>query len=132
MDIAAYNAFVLWVTVNPNWNHGKSHVRRLFLRELGTQLLNDHVSARLAQSEGKCRRIQQCVHRSSISLDQSIQADGDNSRGRCRLCPHVKECKTTRRCDICRLHVCKQHSVTLMTCAGCAPSSHVLSATASY
>ena len=53
IDVAAYNAFVLWITANPTWNSGKSHVRRLYLRELGKQLLAEHVSARLAQPQGK-------------------------------------------------------------------------------
>ena len=35
LDIAAYNALVLWITANPYWQQGKPHWRRLFLRELG-------------------------------------------------------------------------------------------------
>ena len=31
LDISAYNAFVLWMTLNPEWNRGKLQKRRLSL-----------------------------------------------------------------------------------------------------
>jgi len=123
IDIAAYNAFVLWITANPTWNSGKSHVRRLYLRELGKQLLAEHVSARLAQPQGKRRRIQESSIRAGMLpvADQSADNDdpGANVRRRCRLCPRKKEMKTPKRCDVCKSHVCRQHSVTLSTCPDC-------------
>jgi len=61
VHIAAYNALVLWITMNPNWHQGKSNARRLFLLELGMSLTNDHVSERLTRHSGKRRRIQECA-----------------------------------------------------------------------
>ena len=66
VDIAAYNALVLWTTMNPNWHLGKSHARRLFLRELGMSLTNDHTSKRFTHHIGKRRRNQACARRSGI------------------------------------------------------------------
>ena len=35
LDVSAYNAFVVWMEVNPDWKQGKFFKRRLFLEELG-------------------------------------------------------------------------------------------------
>ena len=61
VDIAAYNALVLWITMNPDWHLGKSYARRLFLRELGMSLTNDHASERFTHHIGKQRRNQACA-----------------------------------------------------------------------
>jgi len=66
VDIAAYNALVLWITMNPNWHQGKSHARRLLLRELGMSLTNDHASERFPHHIGKRLRIQACARRHSF------------------------------------------------------------------
>lgn len=39
LDISAYNAFVIWMAVNKDWNRGKLQRRRLFLEELGKALV---------------------------------------------------------------------------------------------
>ncbi|KAL7370492.1 hypothetical protein ABVT39_002196 [Epinephelus coioides] len=39
VDVSAHNAFVLWMEIDPNWNWGKHHRRRLFLEELGSELV---------------------------------------------------------------------------------------------
>ena len=70
VDIVAYNALVLWITMNPNWHLGKSHARRLFLRELGMSLTNDHASERFTNHIDKRRRIQACARRSGILADR--------------------------------------------------------------
>jgi len=132
IDVAAYNALVLWITANPNWHRGKSHARRLFLRELGMSLTNSHASERLTQPSGKRRRIQACVRRSGILADRSSLASskssGDGRRQRCNACPRQLERKTSRSCHTCGVPICKDHSTVLMTCLECAeeagPSIH--------
>jgi len=138
VDIAAYNAFVLWIMMNPNWHQGKSHARRLFLRELGMSLTNDHVSERFTRHSGKRRRIQACARRSGILADRpsptSSKSSGDGRRRRCNACPRQLERKTTRSCHICGVSICKEHSTVLMTCLECAEGagpSTALSAAAS-
>ncbi|CAM4572486.1 unnamed protein product [Leuciscus chuanchicus] len=39
IDVSAFNAFVLWVAVDPSWNQEKTFKRRLFLEELGRMLV---------------------------------------------------------------------------------------------
>lgn len=46
IDIFAYNAFVLWTSINPDWNGNKFTKRRLFLEELGKSLISAHVTSR--------------------------------------------------------------------------------------
>ena len=38
LDISAYNAFVIWMALNPEWNRGKLQKRCLFLEDLGKAL----------------------------------------------------------------------------------------------
>jgi len=117
IDIAAYNALVLWITANPNWHRGKSHVRRLFLREPGMSLTDSHASERLTQPSGKRRRIQACARRSGILADRSSLASskssGDGRRRRCNACPRHLERKTSRSCHTCGVSICKDHSTVL-------------------
>lgn len=46
LDISAYNAFVIWMALNPNWNKAKLQRRRLFLQELGKELIKPHIQRR--------------------------------------------------------------------------------------
>nr|XP_020457618.1 piggyBac transposable element-derived protein 4-like [Monopterus albus] len=46
LDITAYNAFVLWLGVNPHWKPGKLQRRRLFMEELGKALVSPYIQTR--------------------------------------------------------------------------------------
>ena len=46
LDVSAYNAFVLWMAINPGWNAQKTLKRRLFLEELGRALTTPHIERR--------------------------------------------------------------------------------------
>ena len=39
LDISAYNAFVTWMALNPDWKRGKLQRICLFLEELGKTLV---------------------------------------------------------------------------------------------
>jgi hypothetical protein len=39
LDISAYNAFVVWMVLSPDWNRGKLQRRQLFLEELSKALV---------------------------------------------------------------------------------------------
>ena len=120
IDIAAYNTFVLWITANPTWNSGKSHVRRLYLRELGRLSM---YQLDWQQPQGKRRRIQESSIRAGMLTvaDQSadINDPDANVRQQCRLCLRKKKSKTPKTCDICKSNVCRQHSVMLSTRPHC-------------
>ncbi|KAL4000644.1 NACHT, LRR and PYD domains-containing protein 12 [Sarotherodon galilaeus] len=46
VDVAAYNAFVLWREIHPDWMSGKLNKRRLFLERLGKVLVLPTLEAR--------------------------------------------------------------------------------------
>ncbi|KAM4036366.1 LOW QUALITY PROTEIN: piggyBac transposable element-derived protein 4-like [Anomaloglossus baeobatrachus] len=43
LDVSAYNAFVLWKEIDPNWNKNILYKRRLFLEELGKSLVSPYI-----------------------------------------------------------------------------------------
>ncbi|XP_056290507.1 uncharacterized protein LOC130206515 [Pseudoliparis swirei] len=64
LDISAYNAFVIWMALNPEWNRGKLQRRRLFLEELGKALVKPQILRRqhvprTSASAATVRRIQE-------------------------------------------------------------------------
>lgn len=46
LDVSAFNAFVIWVAVNPEWKQNKLQRRRFFLEELGKALVTPHIQRR--------------------------------------------------------------------------------------
>nr|XP_020470705.1 LOW QUALITY PROTEIN: piggyBac transposable element-derived protein 4-like [Monopterus albus] len=46
LDISAYNAFVVWTAVNPEWNRRKLQRRRFFMEELGKALVTPYMQTR--------------------------------------------------------------------------------------
>ena len=120
IDLAAYNALVLWITANPYWHQRKTHARRLFLRDLGTELISRHSSGRLEMPHGKRRRIQESARRCQLAVTPVMSTVDDNrSVGRCRLCSRKTDRKTWRRCDTCRTPTCKEHGRIVIKCADC-------------
>jgi hypothetical protein len=43
LDISVYNAFAIWMALNPDWNRGKVQRRQLFLEELGKALVRPQI-----------------------------------------------------------------------------------------
>ncbi|XP_060780363.1 piggyBac transposable element-derived protein 4-like [Neoarius graeffei] len=46
LDISAYNAFVIWMSLHPHWNEGMLQKRRLYLEELGKMLVRPQIGRR--------------------------------------------------------------------------------------
>lgn len=64
LDISAYNAFVIWMALNPEWKRGKLQKRRLFLEDLGKALVRPQIERRkhilrTPASAAMVRRIQE-------------------------------------------------------------------------
>ena len=121
VDIAAYNALVLWITRNVQWNQGKSCARREFLRELGMQLVSGHAVERTSLSSSKRRRIREVTRQSGIggviASERSKRStdESDVRRRRCSMCHRRLKRKTTRSCDICGSSICKEHRGEVIT-----------------
>ena len=50
LDVSALNAFIIWIHLNPNWMNGILYKRRIFLTELGKQLVRDNAARRAVKS----------------------------------------------------------------------------------
>ena len=64
LDTSEYNAIVIWMALNPDWNRRKLQRRLLFLKEMGRALLRPQIQRRqhiprTAGSAAIVRRIQE-------------------------------------------------------------------------
>lgn len=97
VDLAAYNAYVVYHAVFPDINKNKSHRRRLFLVALAKEMIDqpfEHVDHMLPPMD-----------------------DQPKKRGRCFLCPRNLDKKTCDWCSMCGSNVCSNHSRRL--CYNC-------------
>ena len=103
LDVSALNAFIIWIHLNPNWMNGILYKRRIFLTELGKQLVKDNAVRRAVKSP----------------ISSSPSSAGANpagrKRGRCVLCPRSKDVKHNMTCSKCHSFVCKDH----LACYNC-------------
>jgi hypothetical protein len=98
LDISALNAYIIWTLINPDWNARKTHKRRIFIEELGKELVRPRVDP--AEPE-----------------DRAL-AGPSKKRARCSLCPRSEDRKTNIWCSECGGAACKIHAKTLcMTCS---------------
>ncbi|CAI5671651.1 unnamed protein product [Oreochromis niloticus] len=137
VDVAAYNAFVLWREIHPDWMAGKLNRRRLFLEQLGKALARPMIEAwALARGGGGgggggrvAARGTTAATTTTTATTTATEADAadatprDSSpvkRRRCRVCPRSKDVKTKILCRECRAHVCINCAVKY--CPNCAAS----------
>ncbi|XP_026017116.1 piggyBac transposable element-derived protein 4-like [Astatotilapia calliptera] len=131
VDVAAYNAFVLWREIHPDWMPGKLNRRRLFLERLGKALARPMLEARAALARGPGgggggggggRVAARGATAEAASNNNATPRDSSPvKRRRCRVCPRSKDVKTKILCRECRAHVCTNCAVTY--CPNCAASS---------
>ena len=100
IDIAAYNTFVIFRNLHPEWNAKIAHRRRLFLIHLARSLLN----------------LQAPTNRAQANIPEQPR-EVLASRRRCFLCGYQKDRKTRVICHHCRKPVCTDHSTAV--CINC-------------
>ncbi|XP_054834881.1 piggyBac transposable element-derived protein 4-like isoform X1 [Eublepharis macularius] len=108
LDIACLNAYIVWMENNPGWAEKKSQ-RRLFLIELGLELIKPWIQAR------NIEHLPLGTRQAATEL-LGITASA-KKRGRCHLCERKKDCKTQKKCTRCGCFVCVQHAALL--CNAC-------------
>ena len=139
LDISAVNSFVVWKHLNPDWNNGKNHQRRLFLKELGTSLVQQPkdrleitgLSLDLKPIIKKCLRNMAALEKTtgddSTVDDETELVGGEGSdhdeeerppkparkRGRCGECKREKDLKVRTHCDRCDSFACSLYSIVL-------------------
>lgn len=125
LDIAAVNAYVLYKLKYPEYEKGKSCQRRLFLKQLGLELVRPLIQIRVDRGfNGVHKHIQLAMSTvidiSQRSLSSPIRAP---KRGRCLLCPRQRDTKYSTKCDSCENFICKDH-VQISTTKICNSCSH--------
>ncbi|XP_037530523.1 piggyBac transposable element-derived protein 4-like [Nematolebias whitei] len=119
LDVSAYNAYVLWIEINQQWNASKLYRRRLFLEELGKALVTPKIQNRVrpARSPAAAAVIAKVQGRASDQPTMDPLDTGTKKRKRCQVCPSRDDSKTTTSCVRCKKYICKKHIVTF--CPSC-------------
>ncbi|CAJ1070000.1 piggyBac transposable element-derived protein 4-like isoform X4 [Xyrichtys novacula] len=119
LNVSALNAFILWRQVDPDWNSGKRAIRRLFLQELGSLLVQPLIVQRLRLPRNPAAAAiverAQGARESDPALPAAPQAP-ESRRVLCHLCTPPKS-KARGSCAKCGLFSCKEH--TLNVCTAC-------------
>ena len=100
VDVSAYNAFVLWNIVQPNWKGKATFKRRIFLQELGLALVQPVLSSRVSLPRTPNARQVAEAARPSIEYDNSQSQERAAKRQRCHMCKNDN--KVTTICSVCR------------------------------
>ncbi|XP_032364125.1 LOW QUALITY PROTEIN: piggyBac transposable element-derived protein 4-like [Etheostoma spectabile] len=135
LDVSAYNAFVLWRELRPEWMRGKLNKRRAFLEQLGRALVNPLIERRrrLPRTEASAALVKAVVTASRScgggggggggdcdsggggTVTRGLEEHGDSEpdtprmqskRKRCQLCPERKDRKSHIVCGGCKRYIC--------------------------
>ena len=121
LDVAEVAAFVIWISLNPDWSFNDRQGRRnKFLKQLGQKLTNAYIQIQLqTQSclKSNVRNALKIIGKLD-DLPQPAPAPENRPRKCCRLCPTQINKKTPGVCNICHTNVCPAHSskVVMFTC----------------
>ncbi|CAK9816178.1 PiggyBac transposable element-derived protein 4 [Anthophora plagiata] len=113
LDIAAYNAFVIWYTKYPTWQSKTSFQkkRKYFLDELAKKLTNANIDRRAKEFEsnqtGLNRNVVSAIEATGRKILKPPRVAGQK-RARCCFCIGSNNRYTTI-CDNCQRHVCNDH-----------------------
>ncbi|XP_031332326.1 piggyBac transposable element-derived protein 4-like [Photinus pyralis] len=114
IDIAAINAFKIWVMANPEYEKGHLDARRRFLLQLGKDLSKDHIMFRYKNNNGLKANIKECMLKvfPEMKEERTPQEQPEATQGRCYLC-------TRQFCIDCCQFVCLEHSQKQVLCLTC-------------
>ncbi|KAF7199111.1 putative LOC107390256-like protein [Nothobranchius furzeri] len=113
LHVSAYNALVLWLSVEPAWNQQKRSIRRrMFLQELGSSMVRPAQarSTRLSRSSSAAALLQ-------VQQAETAPAQ-EQKKKKCHLC-RGKRSVHARFCQACGQAVCKEHSTVVCSACSC-------------
>lgn len=118
LDCAGVAAYNIWLQKFPDWNRGKHNKRRLFLKELGRALVQQHIERRLENPRALQRGVRAALSAIGIEI-QPAQVAGPNrqERKRCAFCTRERDRKTPIVCVNCQMHCCPEHQIVI--CPAC-------------
>ena len=118
LDIAAYNAFVLFKLRPPAQSSNfKKRARYKFLSMLGVALIKPNIIDRSQLTVGLHATTTQAIQ--AFGVETQPQATGrkipneDNKKGCCHICTSKRDRKSRQKCCKCNLSVCNDHVVTM-------------------
>ncbi|KRZ66940.1 PiggyBac transposable element-derived protein 4 [Trichinella papuae] len=120
LDVAAVNAFVVFMTKFPTFYGNKSHRKRLFLKDLGMQLVRPSIERRASGNfSGLQKNIQRCIlmvlKEEHVPKNTRNEETSSRKRGRCGLCVPRGDRKYSTKCDHCQKFVCAEHCTSTKT-----------------
>ncbi|KAL3999245.1 serine carboxypeptidase 1 [Sarotherodon galilaeus] len=85
IDVSLYNAYVLWISVDPSWQQQKSHRRRLYIEEVGESLVKPHMMkrGRLPRSSAAAEMV--TAERDAAAAGPSVSIQS-RDRKKCEFC----------------------------------------------
>ena len=114
LDCAGVAAFVTWTTKHPEWNAGKHYKRRLFLKELGNQLVEREIHRRERNPQAMQQQVKVAMKALGRNIVPPVRAvtavtQPQSSRRRCFLCDRSNDKKISNVCAACNNPCCKNH-----------------------
>lgn len=123
LDIAAINAFKVWMFANPGWKEDDKDARRKFLLQLGKDLVKENIIRRhnnkYIQRQLKDLIIQVVPEVQSNQPTMNTAATTTKVQDRCYLCCRKRDRKTRQQCTLCKKFVCAEHSSKKLFCQNC-------------
>lgn len=101
-------------------NNNKNVPRRLFIKELGMQLVKEHQTQRMANPRltNELRSsIRKILGETPEPKPKKLRP---NQQGRCTQCPRARDRKSKNVCQACSTFLCLEHA--LLYCSDCAKS----------
>ena len=121
IDVSGIAAFVIWISKAPQWNEGKRHRRRLFLIQLGHELVELYLDRRRQQPQTTQRGVRLAVETIGLSIASTLptNASAGVAKRRCQLCSRERDRKVITHCTTCNTSCCQDHHKTICNvCCG--------------
>ena len=120
LDVAAQNAFIVFSTQNSEFEVGKTHKQRLFLRNLAEELVIPQMRRRLKVTTNLHSTILVAMERCGFRREENVETVSETlvtKQKRCHYCLSKKDRKSAMVCKKCNKNVCKDYSYII--CNNC-------------
>ena len=130
IDIAGVAAMICWLNIFPDYELSKkNHRRKLFLKQLVTDLVAPHIKRRSTKylSKSKIATINNVLKRSSAVLESEPEVPPTRvNKSRCYICPaKISRC-SKQKCSACENTVCNEHSSKKIICQNCKNNNGII------
>nr|XP_033472352.1 piggyBac transposable element-derived protein 4-like [Epinephelus lanceolatus]XP_033472354.1 piggyBac transposable element-derived protein 4-like [Epinephelus lanceolatus] len=115
LDVSSYNAFILFVAVDPSWNQRKLFRRRLFLEELGKSLVAPMMARRRRMPRTPAAATLVAQIQGQETEPAAAEAGPLKRRKQCTFCTQQR--KVWTQCSKCSKYSCKVHMKAI--CSSC-------------